>query len=36
MDFMVPNLFRFEKHNESYVKLRQEYDSCEKWCRFNI
>ena len=31
-DLLVPNLFRSEKHNESYVKLRQEYDSCEKWC----
>ena len=33
---MVPNLFRFEKRNESYVKLRQEYDSWEKMVPFNI
>ena len=29
---MVPNLFWSEKLNESHVKLRKEYDSCEKWC----
>ena len=31
-DLLVPNLFRSEKHNKSYAKLRQEYDNCEKWC----
>ena len=32
MDLLVPILFRYEKHNESYVKLRQERDSLEKCC----
>ena len=31
-NLMVPKLFRSKKHYESYVKLRQEYDSCEKRC----
>ena len=29
-DLLVPILFRYEKNNESYVKLRQEHDSREK------
>ena len=31
-DLLVPILFRYEKHNQSYVKLRQEHDSCEECC----
>ena len=30
MDLFIPILFRSEKHNESYAKLCQEYDTCKK------
>ena len=29
-DSLAPILFLYKKNNESYFKLRQEYDSCEK------
>ena len=36
LDLLVPILFRYEKYNESYVKLRQEHDSRENMQLFNV